>query len=108
VPTGLRRSAFEKVDRLAYSSSRVHSVLPKVGGERLANKPFLARSLINPAVASCQPRPKVFAAPPVAIFLLIEVPRHFEGMWEGCEHLDRKRLRPYRRAGKISRPFSHL
>jgi hypothetical protein len=39
----------------------------------------LRRSLVNPAVAFRKPRPKVVAAPPVAILLLVEVPRHLDG-----------------------------
>jgi hypothetical protein len=43
--------------------------------------PLLTRSLVDPAVAFRKPRPKVVAVHPVATFLLVEVPRHLEGMW---------------------------
>jgi hypothetical protein len=46
-------------------------------------KTLLTRSLVNPAVASRKPRPKVVVAPPVATFLLLEAPRHLEGRWGG-------------------------
>jgi hypothetical protein len=39
MPTGLGRSAFERVDGLDLSSSHVTSVLTEKGGERLSNKP---------------------------------------------------------------------
>jgi hypothetical protein len=45
-----------------------------------SEKSVLTRSLVDSAVASRKPRPKVVAAPPVATILLIEVPRHLEGM----------------------------
>jgi hypothetical protein len=48
------------------------------------------RSLVDPAIASRKPRPKVVAAPPVATFLLVEVPCHLEGRWGGPRQLDRK------------------
>jgi hypothetical protein len=47
--------------------------------EKASVKPLLTRSLVDPAVASRKPRPKVVAAPPVASSLLVEVPRHLEG-----------------------------
>jgi hypothetical protein len=40
------------------------SFLPKKGGEKLGGKKVLMRVLVDPA--SCKPRPKVVAAPPVA------------------------------------------
>jgi hypothetical protein len=90
VPTGLGRSAFERVDGPAQSSSRVSSVLPEKGGERLNKKALLTRSLIDPAVTSRKPRPKVVAVPPVAIGLLVEVHRHLEGMWRGPRQPNKK------------------
>jgi hypothetical protein len=58
-----------------------------LAGERrgkASEKPrLLTRSFVDPAVASRTPRPKVVAAPPVATFLLVEVPRHLEGWWRG-------------------------
>jgi hypothetical protein len=37
------------------------------------------RSLVDLAVASRKPLSKVVAAPPVATFFLVEIPRHIEG-----------------------------
>jgi hypothetical protein len=42
LPTGLGRSAFERVDGPSQSSSRMTSVLPEKGGERLAKVPLHA------------------------------------------------------------------
>jgi hypothetical protein len=55
-----------------------------LAGERRGKaieKQLLTRSLVDLAVASRKPRPKVVAAPPVATFLLVKPPRHLEGMW---------------------------
>jgi hypothetical protein len=47
-------------------------------------KNLLMQSFVDPAVASRKPRSKVVAAPPVEIFLVVEVPRHLEGKWGGA------------------------
>jgi hypothetical protein len=60
-------------------------VLPEKGEEKASEKPLFTRSLVDPAVAFSKPRPKVVAAPPVATFLLVEVPRHLEDLCEGTE-----------------------
>jgi hypothetical protein len=52
-----------------------------LAGERkgkASEKPLLTRSLVDPAVASRRLCPMVVAAPPVATFLLVEVPRRLE------------------------------
>jgi hypothetical protein len=46
---------------------------------KVSEKTLPTRSLVDPAVKSRKPCPKVVAAPPVATFLLVEVPRHLEG-----------------------------
>jgi hypothetical protein len=48
-----------------------------------SEKTLLTLSLVDPAVATRKPRPKVAAAPPVVTFLLVEVPRHLEGICGG-------------------------
>jgi hypothetical protein len=53
-------------------------VLPEKGGDILAKK-LLARSLVDPGVASRKPSPTVVSTPPVATFLLVEVFHHLEG-----------------------------
>jgi hypothetical protein len=51
---------------------------------------LITRSLVDPAVASRKPRPKVVAALLVATFLLVEVPRHLEDKWRGPRPLDKQ------------------
>jgi hypothetical protein len=46
---------------------------------KASEKTLLTRSLVDPAVASRKLHPKVIAAPPVATFILLEVPRHLKG-----------------------------
>jgi hypothetical protein len=79
-------------DGPAYLTSRVTSFLPKIGGERLAKKISLTWSLVDTAVAARRSRPKVVATPHDATFLLVEVPRHLEGMWRGPRHTYRGML----------------
>jgi hypothetical protein len=43
-------------------------------------KPLLAQSVIDPAVLRPITSPGVVAAPPGAAIVLVEVPRHLEGM----------------------------
>jgi hypothetical protein len=57
-----------------------------------SEKTPLSQPLVDPAVASRKPRAKVVAAPPVAIFLLVEVPRHLESGWGGTETARQKKL----------------
>jgi hypothetical protein len=52
---------------------------------KAGQKTHLTYSLVDPAVASRKPRPKVVAAPPGATFLLVEVPRHLKGEWGRTE-----------------------
>jgi hypothetical protein len=59
-----------------------------VGGERLVKKP-LTWSLVDLAAASHKPHLKVVAAPTDATVVLVEVPRHLEGMWGGPKHTDK-------------------
>jgi hypothetical protein len=64
-----------------------------LAGERRGNaseKTVLTRSLADPAVTSCKPRPEVVADPPVATFLLVEVSCHLEGIWGKPRQSDKK------------------
>jgi hypothetical protein len=54
--------------------------------EKTSVKTLLTRSLVDPAVASRKPHPKVVAASPVATFLLVQVPRHLKGEWGDQEY----------------------
>jgi hypothetical protein len=49
--------------------------------ETISEKNLLTQSLVDPAVAPLKSHPKVVAAPHVATFLLVEVPRHLKGKW---------------------------
>jgi hypothetical protein len=59
-----------------------------------AGKKLLTWSLVDPAAASRNPNPKVVAAPTDTTVLLVEVPRHLEGMWGGGTetYIQRKKL----------------
>jgi hypothetical protein len=70
----------------------------------LSKKPLLTRSLVDPAVASRKPHPKVVVVPPVATFPLCR------GPWSprGSRQQDKKSQRSCRRDEKLPRPFPRL
>jgi hypothetical protein len=80
-----------------------------LAGERrgkASEKNLLPRSLVDPAVAFRKLRPKVVAAPPIETFLLVEVPRHLEGMWGDLDsETEKLALLPPRR--KVFPVISH-
>jgi hypothetical protein len=57
-----------------------------------SEKTLLTRSLVDPAFACRKPRPKVAAAPLVATFLAVEVPRHLEGRWGRTKTTTQKKV----------------
>jgi hypothetical protein len=75
VPTGLRRSEFERCDGPVQSSSHVTSVLPAIGGDMLAQTSSSSGRSSTPLSHPVSPVPSSLPLLPSRL-LLVEVPRH--------------------------------